>query len=355
MPSFNDLPTIETGPSFTDLSEAGAPSRLVAPARSSQEKYEDNRAVLVSAAVQRHLPPEAYRGLQVGPTLSLEYEPNVTPPVEGSQALLRQFSPFMLQVEPPWVFGEDGGFINKPRNSIVDVTAYSAASGAASGYDAARTYLSRTGIASVGGFNANPGGIGEYVTKNASGPNRNSASDGTSRDNRGKGDGKLGEPALADLYAALDIAWQLSATLNTPPLVLLINPSAMTTTFAKIQQFQERTRFGYVFHTWGEEQPRLSITAQCGGFVSQGRGYQFSSKRDSAAWQNWMNMFHLYRNNGYIHDTVGKSFAHHHVGALSIHYDGWVYYGNMESFNYTYDEGSSTGTWSSPSSSPCPG
>jgi hypothetical protein len=47
---------------------------------------------------------------------------------------------------------------------------------------------------------------------------------------------------------------------------------------------------------------------------------------------------HFYRNNGYIHDTVGKSNAHHFIGALSIHYDQWIYYGHMESFNYGYDE-----------------
>jgi len=117
-----------------------------------------------------------------------------------------------------------------------------------------------------------------------------------------------------------------------------VNPASFSVTYTKVQQFTDRTRFGFQFHAWGEEQPKISITAKCGAFVSGVRGVQYASKRDSYAWQNLMNAFHLYRNNGYIYDTIGKSNAHHFIGALSIHYDQWVYYGHMESFNWTYDD-----------------
>jgi hypothetical protein len=72
-------------------------------------------------------------------------------------------------------------------------------------------------------------------------------------------------------------------------------------------------------------------------------GVQFASRRDSAAWQNFQTAFQFYKHNGYIYDTVGQSNAMHMVGALSIHYDGWVYYGNMESFSYTLEEGNQLG------------
>ena len=82
----------------------------------------------------------------------------------------------------------------------------------------------------------------------------------------------------------------------------------------KVQQYNDRTRYGYVFQGWGEEQTRLTISAKCGAFSSGGRGVQYASKRDSAAWQNLMTAFQFYKNNGYIYDTLGKSNAHLFVG-----------------------------------------
>jgi hypothetical protein len=70
---------------------------------------------------------------------------------------------------------------------------------------------------------------------------------------------------------------------------------------------------------------------------------QWAARRDSAAWQNLVTAFHFYRNNGYIYDTVGKSNAHLMVGALSIHYDGWIYYGHMSSFTYAFNEQNTKG------------
>ena len=327
--SFGQVPTPPPEPAATEF-------RLTVPGAELARQQENRQLEMATQAVKHHLAPLAYRSLQVGPETVIEYESNLTEPIDGARSMLRNLSPFMIQVEPPLSFGEDGGFINHAKNSIIRVGAYTEAQGAASGYDAARSQLAQSGIVRL---NHNAGSAAEVVTKNSSGVQKTSSSDGTKVDNKGQSDNKLGEPAIADMYAAVDIAWQLSAALNTPPLVLLINPHTLSMAINKIQQFQDRTRFGYVFHAWGEDQPRLSISAKCGGFISGQRGYQFSSKRDSAAWQNWMNMYHFYKNNGYIHDTVGKSHAHHHVGALSIHYDGWVYYGSMESFNYSYDEG----------------
>jgi hypothetical protein len=178
----------------------------------------------------------------------------------------------------------------------------------------------------------------EYVTANSSSPNTNKNSTDTPVDSAGDGSSRLGKPAIADVYTAVDIATQLSAALNTPPLVFLLNPENVQITYTKIQQFQDRSRYGFIYHGWGEEQPRLSITAKCGAFISGQKGVQFASKRDSAAWQNLTSALHFYKNNGYIHDTIGHSNAHHFIGAISIHYDQWIYYGHMESFNYGYDE-----------------
>lgn len=159
------------------------------------------------------------------------------------------------------------------------------------------------------------------------------------------------EPALADKVVAADLALQLDALLRTPPLTLLVNPTSFSISYEKVQQYSNQTRWGYVYESWGEQQPKLSISGQTGAFIAgagstdaSGKsttspsGVQFACKRDSAAYQNLMNLFTLYKNNGYLYDSVFGSKAPIFVGALSIEYDGWVYIGHMESFNYGFDE-----------------
>lgn len=278
--------------------------------------------------------PVDLAGLRVGPNLTIEYEANQALQVEMSNPLLRSLSPFTIRIEPPLVYGEQGGFQNQ-RTGVV-ATDFSATSGPGlTGYDRARRAIFQSGFS---GLSYRVGSPQEFIVQNGSGPQKNTTPTGQRADSQGNTEGNLGQPAIADLYTAVDIAQQLSAAVNTPPLVLLINPTTLSIARNKVQQFQERSRHGYIFQAWGEEQPKLSITARCGAFVSGGRGVQIASKRDSLAWQNLMNAFHFYQNNGYVYDTVGKSYANLLVGALSIHYDGWVYYGHMESFTYSYDD-----------------
>ena len=286
-------------------------------------------------------PPGRYANLHVGPDLTVGYEPNTALSVDGSDALLRGLSPFVLQVEPPLVIGSEP-FVqtkNKPPTGL-----YRAAAVARNGFSNARVALAAPTFvqSNVRGSDATEE-VPEGGAK-SSGGTRNKSGDGTqSVTAGGHVAGKLGEPAISDLRAATDIFFQLQAVLQTPPLVLLINPQSLSISYTKIQQFSDRTRTGYVFHAWGEEQPKMSIEARCGAFISGGKGVQVASKRDSAAWQNLMTAFHLYRNNGYIYDTVGQSLANHFIGALSIRYDQWIYYGHMESFSWTYEEGNQFG------------
>lgn len=309
------------------------PARPRPPAEFSKDQAAAEEQLL-SQAVTNPTAPSALAGLRVGPELSIEYEANQTTQVELSNPLLRSLSPFMIRIEPPLVYGEQGGFKNRKTGSVA--TDFGVMSGTSmTGYDRARRALAQSGIS---GLAYKVGSAEEIVVRNGSGPLKKNNATGQKTDSQGNTEGHLGQPAIADLYTAMDIATQLKAALATPPLVLLINPSTLAIAHNKIQQFQERSRHGYIFQAWGEEQPKLSITARCGAFASGGRGVQFASKRDSLAWQNLMNAFHFYRNNGYIYDSVGKSNANLLVGSLSIHYDGWIYFGHMESFTYTYDE-----------------
>lgn len=308
---------------------------LVPPKAQLSDQQQEAEAVMMEQAVRNPPTPNDLQGLQWPNGITVQMEPNETIQVESSDALLRSLSPFMIRVEPPLIYGEDGGFQNKKINSVA--TDFSVGSGFGTdltGYDQARKALAQSGIAGFNTSKSGTGSIQEFVAHNSK-PNDKLSADGSMVNDVG---GNLGTPAIADVYTAVDIARQLAAVINTPPLVLLINPTTFSVAYTKLQQHQERTRYGYVFQAWGEEQPKLSFTARCGAFISGGRGVQFASRRDSMAWQNLMNAFHLFRNAGYIHDTVGKSNAHLAVGSLSIRYDGWIYYGHMESFNFTLDE-----------------
>jgi hypothetical protein len=278
------------------------------------------------------LPPLAYRRIKVGPELSLEFEDAQALPVDGSKNLLRNLSPFLVQVELPLAFAND------PKTS---------GKGKAVGiFDAAYKGLNSTQGGSPSdqnGFlwdNSMKGDPQEVLARKAPNPQINKSGDGnqTLSDNGQTSVGKLGNPSIAGLEQALDIVTQLASIQQSPPLVMLINPNNLTMNYSRIHQFSDRSRTGYIYQAWGEEQPRMSIAAKCGAFMSGGRGLQFASKRDSASWQNLMTLFQLYRSNGYIYDTLGKSNAHLFVGGLSIHYDGWIYYGNMESFSWTHDD-----------------
>lgn len=162
------------------------------------------------------------------------------------------------------------------------------------------------------------------------------------------------EPGFADRLTAGDIAAQLQTMLEVPPLTLLINPSTMSIQYTSIQQYSQRTRKGYVFQRWGEEQPVMSISGSIGAFIAgtspdtgivppEGglpsvSGVQFASKRDSASFQNLMSLLTFYKNAGYIYDTVGNTNANHFVGSLAIDYDQWTYLGQFNSFSWGYDE-----------------
>jgi len=289
-----------------------------------------------NAQLLRPPPPMEYNGLKVGPDFAIEYEANQTVGIDGGNSLARTLSPFMIQVEPPMVYASQG---DKSKGDLAGIL--QAGHGAApSAYSAARNSID---TAILGGSMTS---VGKSVDAFVAGGqvNKPVGSDGTAtKDLTGNGAGRIGTPAIADLYTAVDITMQLAALVNTPPLILLINPTTLNLKYTKKQQYTERTRYGYVFQAWGEDQPKLSIESKCGAFISGERGVQFASRRDSVAWQNLATAFHFYRHNGYIYDTVGKSNANHFVGALSIHYDGWVYYGNMDSFNYTFEENQAKG------------
>ena len=157
-----------------------------------------------------------------------------------------------------------------------------------------------------------------------------------------------------------DIYMQMLDMFRTPPLLLLVNPTSMNVTYAKIQAHQERTRYGYIFQAWGEQLPVLNFSGRIGAFYGGespgGRrrfmsfeetthvsGVQEASRRVSPAFQNLMNLMKLYKNNAFIRDNVGGSQANHLVGMVELSYDGARYIGHFDKLEFTFEESNNLG------------
>jgi hypothetical protein len=279
-----------------------------------------------------------YDGLPVGPNLSYTFETQATTPYDASNQLARKLSPFTLRLVVPEAL--------VPADSGIDVN-----------------LLGRVGeVLNRNGSQANVlrQSLGQsMVMTDTQATTRLADLNATLSAGRVLQTtmGTEQRSVLADNVTVADIQYQVEKMLQTPPLTLFINPTDMNITYTAIQQYSQRTRYGKVFERWGEDQPKISISGSTGawcagadpntamGFPSSGgensvaTGVQFATKRDSAAFQQFTSLYHLYRNNGYIYDTIENSQAMLFVGAVAIDYDQMTYVGNIDSFSYSYEEG----------------
>lgn len=320
--------------------------------KAGEQKHNQDLAKIIKSVASA----ETYGSLPLGVRTTRNYTVQQGTPIDGSRSLLRMLSPFSFELVPPLVLGSDpvtgNGASKKAQIGIYEsaITSNDAFSNAkervSSNIIQSGKLLGNDQITRLEGIVTN----GKFHQRYAADKTRFQESGNSFLD-----------PQIADVLTAADIALQLNQIMKTPPLVLLVNPQTLAITYNKLQQYSERTRFGYVFQQWGEEQPKLSISGKIGAFlaganpadmqrafvagrngnIDQVSGVQFASKHESASFQNLMNLFAFYLNNGYIHDTLGKSYANHFVGALAIRYDQWVYIGNIDTFSYGYED---TGT-----------
>lgn len=300
-------------------------------------------------------PAETYGQQEVGPRFGRSFEIQSGIPVDGSNASLRGYSPFIIEMVPPLVFGnnpalEDGIKPNK-------VGLIEAAYGSFNAFEKAKSQAAANRLRQMSFMGETQLETLEQLLV-AGKFQRKGRADGS-----GYTQSAFKEPAIANKLTAIDIAIQLNKLMRTPPLALLINPTNMSIQHTKIQQYTDRTRFGYVFQAWGEEQPKLTFSGKTGAFLSgssvrdiqrsfiqssrgqssTSSGMQFASKRNSASWQNLMSLFNFYMSSGTIFDSLRKSYAAHFVGALAIKYDKWTYVGHINSFSYGYEDSSPNG------------
>lgn len=300
-------------------------------------------------------PAGFFRDLPTGPNFERSYEVQTTVPIDGSNFSLRAFSPFVMRVLPPLILGDNLNILSVSAPSSeagVDTSASGTDfAGAIRGLNAQRRRSSEdsyrnlvragTGIPGVAGATSISieQGIAN-ITRNQSISQTIDSANPTQI-----------IPAVTNDATALSILLQLKQIMEIPPLVLYINPTSFTVSHTKIAQFQERSRYGYIYQAWGEELEKLSVSCTIGAFIAGkttpsqavASGVQYASKRDSASYQQLMAVLSMYQSGGYIQDTVSnatgrRSRANLMVGNTAIEYDQNVYVGHMDSFSYSEEE-----------------
>jgi hypothetical protein len=130
-----------------------------------------------------------------------------------------------------------------------------------------------------------------------------------------------------------DILGPDRATSLLPPgirLVLHVNPTSMKISYSrKIERIQ--TRGGFVEQHWGDRTEDISFEMASGGLVRLYSGMsnttsstQGGSRRDTIAYDKYLDLLALYHNNGSIYDARGEVVLQ---GIIKITFDGGVYLG----------------------------
>lgn len=135
------------------------------------------------------------------------------------------------------------------------------------------------------------------------------------------------------LESAEDYQLQVETFEFIEPLVLYINPTDISRVFQKRYDSQlagDRT----VIEHWGEEQDRLTASGRIGAAYTDATGLTRYFRRHSASYQQLMNLFLLYRNNGYVFE-VSDPYRIGLVGRVQITYDTETWIGHFDTFSMT--------------------
>lgn len=136
---------------------------------------------------------------------------------------------------------------------------------------------------------------------------------------------------------------QIEAMRQLPPLVLYVNPTEFSVSYQHVIADGDRGRDFHIIEHWGLQQPTINASGQIGATYidsTNGRGQKTGGvtralRRESAAYQHFMNLFQIYKNNAYIFNV------HHRIsmlGSVKIFYDDAIYTGSFDSFSISEAE-----------------
>jgi len=121
-------------------------------------------------------------------------------------------------------------------------------------------------------------------------------------------------------------------------MVLHVNPSSMSMSYAK-QTERIQTKGGFVEQHWGEAARSISFAMATGGFkrlysgLSNVTGGGFDTegtRRETIAYDKYLDLLALFHNNGSIYDASGQIAFQ---GIIKVSFDGGIYLGWFGSFN----------------------
>lgn len=127
-------------------------------------------------------------------------------------------------------------------------------------------------------------------------------------------------------------------------LVMHVNPQSMALSYAK-QISRIQTKGGYVEQHWGEGTRTIEFNMASGGFMRLYSGLSNvtggpgsfdtgGTRRETIAYDKYLDMLALFHNNAAIYDTTGKIVFQ---GMIKITFDGGIYFGWFSNFNVTED------------------
>lgn len=113
-------------------------------------------------------------------------------------------------------------------------------------------------------------------------------------------------------------------------LVLHINPKSLDESFTKkVERIQ--TRGGFVEQHWWEDLTSISASATTGAFMNIRTGLASVLRRETIAYDRFLDLRDLYRNNGSLYNPDGQIALQ---GQIMLMYDRGTYLGTFRSFDF---------------------
>ena len=146
-------------------------------------------------------------------------------------------------------------------------------------------------------------------------------------------------PVVFDILAP---DWETSLLPDTLKMVLHVNPSTMELAYTKVIE-RIQTKGGYVEQHWGEGVGSINFNMATGGFMRLYSGLSnitggpgaidtAGNRRETIAYDKFLDMLALFHNNGSVYDLTGKIVFQ---GILKVTFDGGIYLGWFGNFNVT--------------------
>ena len=152
-----------------------------------------------------------------------------------------------------------------------------------------------------------------------------------SPDDASSGMGK--RPVILDV---LGPDWVTSVLPEGFRMVLHVNPTTMSLKYSRVVE-RMQTLGGFVEQHWGDGLNEIDFDMATGGFVRLYSGLSNTTnpayggtRRDTIAYDKYLDLLALYHSNGAVYDTNGVIALQ---GILKITFDGGVYYGWFTNFH----------------------